>query len=161
MDTTPLRDAHRALLDATTTAADAGTAPPPGEWTADQILAHVALIDAATLAAASLVASGTHTTYDNRVAHDAWTLDRTITRAGGTAGLRERIRHHGEALCALVPALSEAELDTPVPSLLISQGKLLVDQPLRLRDILTGLADAELPGHTQQLLALLPATSAA
>lgn len=161
MDASPLRDAHRALLDAATAVADAGSAPPPGEWNADQILAHVALIDAATLATASLVASGAHTTYDNRIAHDTWTLDRTITRTGGTAGLRERIRHHGEALYALAPALSDAELDTPVPSLLISQGKLLVDQPLRLRDILTGLAEAELPGHTQQLLALLPATSAA
>jgi len=33
---------------------------------------------------------------------------------------------------------------------------LLVDQPLPLRDLITGLAEAELPGHAQQLLALLP-----
>jgi hypothetical protein len=52
--------------------------------------------------------------------------------------------------------LSEAELDTPVPSLLLSHGTALVDQPVPLRDLLTGLADVELPGHTRQLLALLP-----
>jgi hypothetical protein len=63
----------------------------------------------------------------------------------------------GEALCTLGgPALGEAELDTLVPTLLLSNDKVLVDQPMRLRDLVTGLADAELPGHTKQLLALLP-----
>ena len=52
--------------------------------------------------------------------------------------------------------LSEAELDTLVPTLLLSNGTVLVDQPMPLRDLVTGLAEAELPGHTKQLLALLP-----
>jgi hypothetical protein len=52
--------------------------------------------------------------------------------------------------------LSEAELGTLVPTLLLSNGAVLADQPLPLRDLLSGLADAELPGHTAQLLALLP-----
>jgi hypothetical protein len=43
-----------------------------------------------------------------------------------------------------------------VPTLLVSNGTLLVDQPLPLRDLVTGLAQTELPGHTTQLLALLP-----
>jgi len=46
LDTTPLRDAYRALLDAAVTVADADTDPgpaaPDGEWNADQILAHAA-----------------------------------------------------------------------------------------------------------------------
>jgi hypothetical protein len=161
MDTTTLRNAYAALLDAAATVAEAGDpgpVPPAGEWDADQILAHVSIVSAATLAAAAAVASGVHTSYDNRLAADAWTIDRVIARAGGNAGLRERIRRQGEALCALDgAALSEAELDTPVPSLLLSNGAVLVDQPLPLRDILNGLADVELPGHAQQLLALLPA----
>ena len=113
MDTTPLRDAYRALLDAAATVselADSSPAPPAGEWDADQILAHVSIVNAATIAAASRVASGANTTYDNRTAHDTWTLDRVITNAGGNAGLRERIRLQGEALCTLGgPVLSEAE----------------------------------------------------
>jgi hypothetical protein len=32
----------------------------------------------------------------------------------------------------------------------------LVDRPTALGDLLTGLAEVELPGHTAQLLALLP-----
>jgi hypothetical protein len=159
MDTTPLRYAYRALLDAAATVAGSGDTspvPPIGEWNADQILAHVALVNAATITAASSVASGAITTYDNRTAHDAWTIERVIALAGGNAGLRERIRRQGEALCLLGgPALSEAELGTLIPTLLLSKNTVLVDQPLPLREIITGLAEVELPGHTQQLLALL------
>ena len=52
--------------------------------------------------------------------------------------------------------LSEAEPDTLVPTLLLSNDTVLVDQPMLLRDLITGLAEVELPGHTEQLLALLP-----
>jgi hypothetical protein len=159
MDTTPLRRAYRALLDAAATVADSrepSPVPPTGEWNADQILAHVALVNAATIAAASSVASGAITTYDNRIALDTWTIERVIALAGGNAGLRERIRLQGDALCVLGgPVLSEVELDTLVPTLLLSKDTVLVDRPLPLRDIITGLAEVELPGHTEQLLALL------
>lgn len=157
MDTTPLRDAYRALLDAAATvAADPGT-PPAGEWDADQILAHVSIVGAATIAAASCVAAGANTTYDNRTALDAWSIDRVVGLAGGNAGLRERIRLQGDALCALGgPGLSESELDTPVPARLLSNGQVLLDRPVPLRDLIAGLADVELPGHTKQLLALAP-----
>ena len=160
MDTTPLRDAYRTLLDAAATVADSGDPgplPPAGEWNADQILAHVAIISAATIAAVSAIASGANTTYDNRIALDTWTIDRLIALAGGNAGLRDRIRLQTDALCTLGgPMLSDAELSTPVPTRLLSNDTLLVDQPIPLRDLITGLAEAELPGHTRQLLALLP-----
>jgi hypothetical protein len=159
MDTTPLRDAYRALLDAAATVADSGDTspvPPTGEWNAEQILAHVAIVNAVTIAAVSCIAAGANTTYDNRIALDTWTIERVISLAGGNAGLRDRIRLQGDALCALGgPVLSEAELDTPVPTLLLSNDTVLVDQPVLLRDLITGLAEVELPGHTEQLLALL------
>jgi hypothetical protein len=155
-----LRDAYRALLDAAATV-DTGREPPAGEWNAEQILAHVSLVNATTIAAVSAVAAGANTTYDNRMALDPWTIARVSALAGGGVGLRERIRRQGEALCALAgPALSEAELATLVPTLLLSGGEVLVDQPVPLRDLITGLAEVELPGHTKQLLALLPATGA-
>lgn len=160
LDTAPLRDAYRALLDAAAAVADSdhpSAIPPAGEWNADQILAHVAIVTASTIATASCVASGTNATYDNRMALDTWTIDRLIARAGGQAGLRDRIRRHGDSLCALGgPALSEAELDTLVPTLLVSNGTVLVDQLVPLRELMTGLAEVELPTHTQQLLSLLP-----
>jgi hypothetical protein len=160
LDTAPLRDAYRALLDAAAAVANPdhpSPGPPAGEWSADQILAHVAIVTASTIATASCVASGTNATYDNRMALDTWTIERLIARAGGQAGLRDRIRRHGDCLCALGgPVLSEAELDTLVPTLLVSNGTVLVDQLVPLRELMTGLAEVELPTHTQQLLSLLP-----
>ena len=161
LDTAPLQDAYRALLDAAATVANAddpNPAPPDGEWNADQILAHVSLISAATIAAVAGIAAGANTTYDNRIALDTWTIEQTIAHAGGNAGLRDRIGGQAAALCALAggAALSDAELSTPAPARLLSNDTLLVDQPMALRDIVTGLAEAELPGHTKQLLALLP-----
>ncbi len=161
LDTTPLRDAYGALLEAAATVADAGGASPPapaGEWNAGQILAHVTLINAATITAVSAVSSGANATYDNRLALDTWTIERAIKHAGGNAGLRDRIRLQRDALCALGgPMLSDTELGTLVPTLLLSNGTVLVDQPVRLRDLITGLAETELPGHARQLLALVPA----
>jgi hypothetical protein len=173
-DTECLREAYRALLDAAETieategaaatedgagsnaGGGAGAAPPEGEWDADQILAHVSIVSATTLATVSAIAAGSHAAYDNRLAHDAWTLDRTIELAGGNAGLRDRLRLQAEALCAVGGglALSGSELDVPVPTRLLSHGKVLVDQPVTLREILDGLAGMEIPGHTRQLLAL-------
>jgi hypothetical protein len=159
MDTSSLRHAFGMLLDAAATAAGSehpSSVPPGDGWNADQILAHVALVNAATIGATSSVAGGAISTYDNRIASDAWTIGRVIGLAGGSAGLQERIRLQGEALCALVSAVSDTELDTPVPALLTSNGAVLVDQPMPLRAIITGLAEVELPGHAQQLLALVP-----
>ena len=160
MDTTRMRHAYAALLDAAAHVAQIGEeppTPPDGGWDADQILAHIALVDAATLATAATVASGAAATYDNRLSLETWTINRARVHAGDNAALRDRIRQQGEALCTLGAALSDAELDTAVPTLLLSNDEVLVDQPVPLRTILTGLAEDHLPRHTTQLLALLPA----
>ncbi len=159
MDTTRLRDAYAGLLAAAAHVARRSgdtVTPPNGGWDADRILAHIALVDAATLATAATVASGAAATYDNRLSHEAWTTSRVLIRVGGNAGLQDRIRRQGEALCVLGTALSDAELDTAIPTLLLSDDEALVDQPVPLRAILTGLAEDHLPRHTTQLLALVP-----
>lgn len=163
MDTIPLRRAYDALLEAAATVADSPShpAPPPGEWNADQILAHVTIVNALTSATAANISAGAYTTYENRIAKDPWTIERAITRAGGNVGLRERIRAQSEILCALGETLSDAELDTLVPTLLLSNDTALVDQMVTLRNLFTGLADNELPGHSKQLLALMPNAAAA
>jgi hypothetical protein len=158
MDTTSLHLAHEQFLDAATRVIDTGStrAAEAGQWNAEQILAHVALVDAATLAAASAVAAGVNTTFDNRIALDTWTIERARSISGGSTGLQQRIRSLGAALCTLVgEVLSDAELDAVVPSLLLSNDQLLVSQPLTVRALVAGLADNELPGHTDQLLNLL------
>ncbi|WP_433566336.1 hypothetical protein ACQP1O_14610 [Nocardia sp. CA-151230] len=156
-DATALREVYDTLLEAAAAVADSGPPlpPPPGEWNAERILAHVSLVTAATMAAASAVAAGEHATYDNRLALDTWTIDRVVDLAGGFPGLRERLCRQAEMLCGFGgPALSDAELDSPVPTRLLSAGALLLDQAMPLRNLFIGLIDVEIPGHTRQLLAL-------
>jgi DinB superfamily len=164
MNTTPLRDAYDALLEASITVLgpdDTSPAPPRGEWDATQILAHIASVDAGVLATVYSVASGAETTYDNRVSLDDATLDRVTAIMGDSDGLRDRIRRQGAALCAVGEMLSEAELDTPVSTLFESAGVVQFDQPIPLKALLAGLAEDHLPRHTTQLLALLPHTTLA
>ena len=161
MDTTSLRLAYAGLLEAGehVAGADRSTPPPPGEWDAGQLLAHLVSVDAAVLAAAYTVVAGGHGTFDNRQSLDLWNLERISNRAGGEAHLRRRIRTQGEALCALAEQLSDQELAQPIPTLLLSRDTVLVDGPVSLGDLIAGLADDHLPRHTQQLLALLPPSS--
>jgi predicted TIM-barrel enzyme len=103
LDIASLRDAYRELLDAAAVVGDSSAAPPAGEWNADQILAHVAIVTAVTIGAASAVASGASATYDNRMALDSWTIDRLVARAGGNSGLRDRVRSQGDSLTPWCP----------------------------------------------------------
>ena len=126
MDTTALSAAYDDLLEAARAvhASDHEPTPPAGEWNADQILAHVVLLNAATVSAACSVTSGTVATYDNRLSQDAWTIDRTIALAGGNDGLRSRIRLQADALCAIraarAAALVHTGLDAPFPHELVA-----------------------------------------
>jgi hypothetical protein len=159
MDTSRLRDAYDALLETSITVLGPdGTSPtpPPGEWDATQILAHIASVDAGVLATAYSVASGAAATYDNRVSLDGATLNRMTTITHDADGLRDRIRRQGAALCALGEMLGEEELDTPISTLFESAGVVQFDQPIPLEALLTGIAEDHLPRHTAQLRALLP-----
>jgi hypothetical protein len=161
MDTSALQHGYTLLLDAAAVVAENGgpeLVPPQGEWNAVQILGHVALVDAGVLAAAAALASGDQPTYDNRTSLDLWTIERAIARCGGAAGLPDRIRRQGDALCALVgEALSEDELELMVSVQLLSGGRLVTDEPMSLRTIMFGLAQDHLPKHARQLLSLIPA----
>ena len=90
----------------------------PARWNAEEILAHVCLVNAATIAAASCVAAGANTTYDNRMALNAWTIARVSALAGGGAGSASASACRETPSCALGgPAPSAAELSTPVSPL--------------------------------------------
>lgn len=148
MDTAPLRMAYEVLLEVAATVDrvdEERRMPPAGEWTADQILAHIACVDAGTIAAASTVASGSVPIYDNRTWLDTWTLERVRASIGCNEQLRKRIRVQGQSLCRLGQELSEIELDTLVPTLLLSGDSVVVDQLMPLRALISGLASDHLP----------------
>ena len=154
-DVQALAAAYRDLLDAARSVAATGEAgPPPGEWRADQVLAHVALVSAATIAAVCSVASGAVAAYDNRIAQDAWTIERVITLDGGSGALVRRIGLQADALCALVSGLTARELATPLPTILVSHDTLVLQDSVPLQNLIDGLTTSELPGHAGQLRAL-------
>ena len=157
VDSTPLRLAYADLLEAAGSVAETGaTAPPPGEWNAHQLLAHLVAVDAGVLAAAWSVAAGMPATFDNRSSLDVSTLTRIAERVGDLTRLTGRVLAQGTALCSLTEQLTDSELDARVVTVLVSGRTLVVDEPLPLRDLVGGLAADHLPRHRQQLLALLP-----
>lgn len=157
MDTSALRLAYAALLEGARRVARAADllAPAPGEWDAEQLLAHVVSVDAGVLAAAAGVVAGEPVRFDNRTSLDEGNLARIARRVGGQEGLRHRIGVQGEVLAVLAGQLGEEELGQPVPTLLQSGGTVVLDGVLTLGELVGGLAEDHLPRHTHQLLALL------
>ncbi|WP_189348791.1 DinB family protein [Zhihengliuella salsuginis] len=145
-------DAFLATAERVVAERDVSRPGDDGGWSAEQVLAHVALVDAATLEAAARIAAGGRAVYDNRVSLDASTIGATIAAAGGAAGLIERIRSQGAALGLLVGSvLSDPELARKVPALLVSGDDVVLDATLTLEEIVGGLAADHLPRHGEQL----------
>ncbi|RDI25630.1 hypothetical protein [Lentzea flaviverrucosa] len=154
MDTTALRSAYEKFLDVAE-APDLGEAADGG-WNADQVLAHVLSVDAATAAVALGVAAGARPTFDNRISLDHWNLDRIIAEHSGRAGLITHVRQQAAVLCDVADQLSDRAAAVLVPSLLMSGGELLLDQPVALGALVNGLAENHVPVHMRQLADLRP-----
>ncbi|MBO1333724.1 hypothetical protein [Streptomyces sp. VRA16 Mangrove soil] len=157
-DTTALRGAHEKLLDAAATpglgeAADGG-------WDADRILAHLLSADAATSTVALGVVAGSRPTFDNRIFLDAWNSERIIVEHPGRADLLEHVRRQAAVLCDITDQLGEEAAEVLVPTILLSNDALALDQPIPLASLISGLAENHVPAHTRQLLALRTAATA-
>ncbi|MGW6395161.1 hypothetical protein ACWFR1_32710 [Streptomyces sp. NPDC055103] len=152
MDTSTLRTAYETLLDAAAVP-DLGEADDGG-WNADQILAHLLSVDASIGAVALSVVAGSRPTFDNRICLDGWNLDRIIAEHSGRADLIDHVRSQADALCDIADRLNEEAASVLVPSLLLSNDALVLDQPIPLASLIDGLGKDHVPAHTQQLLAL-------
>ena len=130
-----------------------------GGWDADHILAHLLSVDAATAAVALGVVAGSRPTFDNRIALDAWNLDRIIAEHSGRPELIDHVRRQGSVLCDIADQLNDEAASVMVPSLLLSNDAVMVDQPVSLAGLIDGLAHNHIPEHTQQLLDLRVAAS--
>ena len=152
MDVRALRQAHEDFLEV----AKAGGfgPPPPGEWDAERLLAHVAAADAAITSVALAVAAGQRSAYDNRPSLDEWNLRRIVAEAGGLDGLIELVRERGRLLCEVAAALSESAGTVRINVLIISNDELVVDEPWPLADLIAGVGTIHLPRHGRQLAGL-------
>jgi hypothetical protein len=152
METTALRSAYEKFFEAAE-APGLGEAADGG-WNADQVLAHVLSVDAATAAVALGVVSGARPAFDNRICLDDWNLDRIIAEHSGRTELIDHVRSQAAVLCDIADQLGDRTSSVLVPTFLMSGGDLLLDQPLPLADLINGLAGNHLPVHAQQLTAL-------
>jgi hypothetical protein len=155
MDVRALRQAHEDFLEV----AKAGGfgPPPPGEWDAERLLAHVAAADAAIASVALAVDAGQRPAYDNRPSLDEWNLRRIVAEAGGADGLDgliELVRERGRLLCEVAGALSESAGTVRINVLIISNDELVVDEPWPLADLIAGVGTIHLPRHARQLAGL-------
>ncbi len=146
---------HKAYRDFLAVAEAGGFGPPPpGEWDAERILAHIVSVDTSIASAALAVTSGQRPAYDNRASLDRWNLQRIVTAAGGLPGLTRQVRRTGELYCAIAEELSDDDLDVQLPVLIISNDEIVIDQPWSLGTLVDGVGGIHLPSHAEQLRGL-------
>lgn len=129
-----------------------------GGWNADQVLAHVALNDAAIVAVCQGLVHGTPTRFENIVCQDPSVLDAWIAAAGDQPALIDRCRASAIQVRAALRRLSPEQLNTPVDCYLLHDGEVMVDAARPWRAIAVQVqADMHLPAHREQLAKLRPA----
>jgi uncharacterized protein YndB with AHSA1/START domain len=130
--------------------------PAPGEWSAEQVVAHVALNDVALAAVARALVQRRPAVLDNAAVNDLAVLGAFVQEHGRELpGLVAAGRALSATLLALLTRLEEEHLETPVPSRLQDHGQVVVDAELPLsRLLLVVQPQRHLPAHTDQLRAL-------
>jgi hypothetical protein len=144
MDTTELRAAYESV------AAEVDTGgfgpPPPGEWDAGRIVAHLALNDDLLASVTEAVLAGLAVGFDNRA---------SLRPEPATVDV---LRRSGARLCDLVDRLTEEQAATVLPVLIQDGDEIAVDRPMPWGVLLGLQASFHLPAHGDQLRALRPVT---
>ena len=153
-DTGPLRAAYEAFF-AEALAGGFG-APPAGEWSAPQVVAHVAVNDdGLARVCRALVADGSPS-FDNAVPNDVRVLDALVAAHDGDLdALVATARRRADEVCLLLDRLDEAVLAREVPCHLVDGAEVMVDGPVPWGRLAVGVQAARhLPAHADQLRAL-------
>lgn len=149
MDTTTLRSAYADLIGEARQG-DFGE-PPEGEWTADQIIAHVAANDELLATATRQVLDGAaKQPYYNHDAIDTERLDKLIAAKTGVVPWLEQT---SATLCDLADQLYEGDM-TLVHTRIVDGTITRLDRPLPWPAVLRTQAEMHLPRHLAQLRAL-------
>lgn len=145
MDTASLESAYERILDvaasSTFTAGDDG-------WTAEMVLAHLAVNDGLLIEAVRDVLANKPThRYDNKAATD----DAVLRPQGSLPEVIDKLRTSSRQLCDLASQLGPLE-DTPIVVNIADGGQTVVDgQAWPIAQLLQVHADMHLPGHLSQL----------
>ncbi len=139
MDTTDLARAFDEFLREAA-AGGFGTAP-------DRVLANVLAVNAHITSTALAVHAGLRVSYDNRPVRD----EANLRRIAAGDDLLARVRAGGEVLRAVAAQLTDDDLAVCLPVHIVERDEVVVDEPLPLLWLVTGVAEQHLPSHTQKL----------
>jgi uncharacterized protein YciI len=128
-------------------------APPPGEWTAELVAAHVARNNDLIAETAEKVSAGQAVAYDNAAAVDDEELARYASEAGGLAGLAAEVERSAARQAAALASLGDLAL-TEVHAVIRDHGQVVVDAPMAIGAFIEGNASFHLDLHYAQLKAL-------
>ncbi|MEM9035089.1 MAG: SRPBCC domain-containing protein [Actinomycetota bacterium] len=152
-DLEPLRSAYEAFLAEADR--DGFGAADPGQWGADEVLAHVALNDLSLTAVAHALIHQRSPTFDNEVCQRPEVLRSVIDAAGDRAGLLAFARAAAAQAIGAARRLDPDQRATAVPCRFVSDGEVVLEQPMPWGTIAIEIqATRHLPAHTEQLAAL-------
>jgi uncharacterized protein YciI len=134
--------------------------PEPGEWTAEQIAAHVTLNNDLIAEMAERIAAGETVAYDNEPAVADEDLARYAAEVGGLAGLARAVERSAARLEQAKAALGE-RAGTELPVVIRDGGEIVRDGPIPVGAFIDGNAGFHLAAHLDQLKALNLETRAA
>jgi hypothetical protein len=154
VQTEQLDAAYQAFVAEAT--ADGFGPPPPDEWTARQVVAHIALNDDLLAAAAGLVLAGEPGRFDNSNAADWAKVSAFADEHGSLAGGVEAVRASGARVCAIAGRLTDEQAATSIDVFILDGADVAVDEPLPIGRLLAIQASFHLPAHADQLRALRP-----
>jgi uncharacterized protein YciI len=129
--------------------------PPDGEWTAEQIAAHITRNNDLIAEAAEKVAAGQEVSYDNAPGVDGAELAGLAAGIGGLAGLARDIERSAARLAKARDSLGD-RADTLIPVVIRDGGQIAVDRQMPIGGLCEGNATFHLDLHLRQLKALEP-----
>ncbi|MGE3327680.1 MAG: class I SAM-dependent methyltransferase [Acidimicrobiia bacterium] len=128
--------------------------PPAGEWSAAQVIAHIALNDAGLIAVSRALLHGEVTMFDNAAATDVARLD-ALAAGRSIDELVQLGRARSEQLLHVLGRLDDEQLDTAVPCRLLDGGRIGFEGSMPWRQLVLQIhPNVHLTGHTAQLSAL-------
>jgi uncharacterized protein YndB with AHSA1/START domain len=127
-------------------------AAPEGEWNAEQVLAHVALNDAAMLCVNQAIVHRTSTRFENEVCQDPEVLGLWIESAGSMDELITRGRDMARLVTASLQRLAPDQLSTEVACRLLHDGQIMLERDMPwLAVAIETQAGMHIPAHIEQL----------
>jgi hypothetical protein len=149
MDTVDIESAYEALGEAAAFGPFAD--PVEGEWSVDQVLAHVTATSRIIAAACAELLAGRVPVVDHRPTQSLEYLDAIITSVGDRGALVLAAERAGSEVTMLAAKLNDAQLATNVPTIILDAGVIRLERPVAFSVL---LGPDHVRAHVEQVRSL-------